>query len=187
MRLAALGSCIILGTSVSSSAWALDDDARAPPQQNLWAGASNRHVWYGTQTLALDGLANVMIAVGAATSSMSNAAVPGAMLGLGIPTYVLGAPIVHWAHGNVGKGFGSLGMRLLSSIVGAGVGAAGATALKGAGLVAVGVLVVGIVEVPVIVDATMLAYDDVPSKQGWIAPTIAPTKSGATVGLVGSF
>ena len=31
---------------------------------------------------------------------------------LGLSTYVLGGPIVHFAHGNAGKGFASLGLRV---------------------------------------------------------------------------
>lgn len=210
MRLAAISFSIALaGACASNAAWAqtvdhADDSATdptpvrlqattdAPPEpsqqrESLWSGA-RRRVWYGAQTLAVDGMSNLLIGVGAATSGSNDAAVPGTLLALGIPTYELGAPIVHWAHGNVGTGFGSLGMRLLSTFVGVGVGAAAASALKGPALVAVGVLTVSIVEIPVVVDATMLAYDEQPneSKQSWIA-TIAPTKSGATIRLVGSF
>ena len=53
--------------------------------------------WYGYQTLVSD----IAATVGAAVEPS-----------VGLLTYVLGAPIVHFAHGNFGRGFGSLGMRL---------------------------------------------------------------------------
>lgn len=48
------------------------------------------------------------------------------MVALGATSYVLGGPIVHWMRGNAGRGFGSLGLRLLVppafALVGAFVG-----------------------------------------------------------------
>ncbi len=60
--------------------------------------------WYGWQTLIADG---GTLAATYVTGS------PIVFLG----GYALGAPIVHWAHGNVAAGFGSLGVRVVAPIV----------------------------------------------------------------------
>ncbi len=55
--------------------------------------------WYGWQNLLVDG-GSVVLGV-ALRSPAAFAA-----------SYALGGPIVHWAHGHVGKGFASLGLRV---------------------------------------------------------------------------
>lgn len=40
-------------------------------------------------------------------------------IGTGLFSYVIGGPTVHFSHGNVGKGFGSLGLRVALPSVGA--------------------------------------------------------------------
>jgi len=54
-------------------------------------------VWYGWQTLFWD-----------AASLPATVVYPP----LGIGTYALGGPVVHWAHGHTVKGLGSLGLRV---------------------------------------------------------------------------
>jgi hypothetical protein len=74
-------------------------------------------VWYGYQTLIVAG------------ASVTTAAVPlvfgesGILLGwpAGLGGLVFGGPIVHWAHGRVGRGFGVLGMNIGAAGVGLGV------------------------------------------------------------------
>lgn len=61
--------------------------------------------WYGWQTLITDGAAIVLLFAGIDSES-------GELIGAAALTYYLGAPIVHWSHGQVGKGFASLGIRL---------------------------------------------------------------------------
>ncbi|UQA56885.1 hypothetical protein [Polyangium aurulentum] len=77
-----------------------------------------REVWYGHQTLIVAG------------ASVTTAAVPSLLFGdtgvalswpAGIGGLVLGGPIVHWAHGRVGRGFAVLGMNLGATGVGIGV------------------------------------------------------------------
>jgi hypothetical protein len=60
--------------------------------------------WYGLQTVAVDGIALILIGSGVAVQNA-----PVAILGLG--AFILGAPIVHWAHGN-SWGAASLGIRV---------------------------------------------------------------------------
>jgi hypothetical protein len=63
--------------------------------------------WYGWQTLITDGASLAMLMGGASSNDSAGTWV--ALSGL---TYALGGPTVHWAHGNVGKGAASLGLRL---------------------------------------------------------------------------
>jgi hypothetical protein len=80
--------------------------------------------WYGWQTLAADAGAVLSIAAAVGLNKLEDecSAEGGhceayetgaiALLVLGAGTFVFGGPIVHFSHGYVGKGFGSLGMRL---------------------------------------------------------------------------
>jgi hypothetical protein len=69
------------------------------PQRNR-----SRRRWYGWQTLLVDGGAFILF-VGAVNNQNSE-------LGLvGFGGYLLGAPIVHWAHGHGGKGLASFAIR----------------------------------------------------------------------------
>ena len=65
-----------------------------------------RRRWYGWQTLITDGAA--LAVVGSDTGEVALPAV--------LAAYEFGAPIVHFAHGHVGKGLASLGMRLGSTL-----------------------------------------------------------------------
>src|SRR5690349_2815959 len=72
------------------------------PQVMRWVDVS-----YASQTLMLDGAAVSMFAFGVATDTKP-------LPGLGILTYAFGPPIAHFTHGNVGKGFASMGIRIIS-------------------------------------------------------------------------
>jgi hypothetical protein len=87
-----------------------------PPPAKLQESPRYEKVWYGWQTLLLDGVALAMTLGG----------LYGGASGLtttGVLTYVFGAPIVHMAHAEIGRGFGSMGMRVLLPLLGAGIGA----------------------------------------------------------------
>ena len=79
--------------------------------------------WYGYQPLVIDVASATMFTAGvfavARDGDDTSAATP-ILLGLG--GYVLGGPIVHWAHGHVLKGFVDLGLRLALPLVGLGLG-----------------------------------------------------------------
>lgn len=64
--------------------------------------------WYGWQTLLVDGGV-----IGASLATQNSLVFLGG--------YTLGAPIVHWAHGNVLRGVGSLSVRLAAPLI-AGLG-----------------------------------------------------------------
>jgi hypothetical protein len=82
--------------------------------------------------------------------------------------YLAGGPTIHWAHGHVAKGFGSLGLRVGLPTAGflLGFGLALTTPNDlGSALVDIGLgTVIGIIAAP-IVDATWLAFDDAPPRQ----------------------
>jgi len=86
---------------------------------------SKETVWYGHQTLAVDGVAIGMMALGLSSSSRTNLA----WIGLG--TYALGAPTVHMVHGNWGRGIADVGIRVGAPI------ALGAVGLMGGVIVGV--------------------------------------------------
>lgn len=158
--------------------------------------------WYGHQTLATDALG---FGVGALA--------PSSGVGFayaGLATYLLGAPIVHVAHGNVAKGFGDLGLRasipvagaFMGALIGAATGsrddAVDATTQMFQGA-AIGVLAG--VATAITIDAAVLARKEVsPSRERErepaplprtavvrILPSFAPTQGGATGGVVGVF
>lgn len=160
-------------------------------------------VWYGHQTLAVDGVAIGMMALGLSSSSRSG-------LGwIGLGTYALGAPTVHMVHGNWGRGIADVGIR-----VGAPV-ALGAVGLMGGVIVGVSTMsersnglepvilgtlgaasgVLGGMIVASVIDAAALARDK-PAKEPeerssatgvrW-TPVASVTPEGATGGISGQF
>lgn len=104
----------------------VDLRAAPPPSRRGDETTAPREVWYGGQTLAADGVALLLVVAGAALagSSGSGGSAGGAVAILGLATYVLGGPIVHFAHRNVNGGFGSLGLRVGVPIVGGAIGCA---------------------------------------------------------------
>ncbi len=81
--------------------------------------------WYGWKTII--GVAGSdLLAVGGALTALGSS-VGGAFLFVGLSGHVVTGPIVHWSHGHIGKGFGSLGLNiglpLLSGLIGSGVDA----------------------------------------------------------------
>lgn len=116
---------MLVGSVLCVSTWCLaarasDDDARAEPPQD---------VWYGWQTLTADGMSAGSFAAGVAIGKAG----AGARI-LGVGGFVFAAPIVHMAHENVGRGFASMGLRILmgglsAMYVAYGAGAAGAIPL----------------------------------------------------------
>jgi hypothetical protein len=93
-----------------------------------------------------------------------------ALAGLAAFGYLGGAPIVHWAHGHLVRGFASMGLRVGLPVVGALVGVSAAASSSGSGNslaalddIGLGILL-GIVATPII-DATLLSFDDPPPKE----------------------
>ena len=148
-------------------------------------------LWYGWQTLAVDaGLFGTSLALARVNASGATA--------LGVSGYLLGAPFVHFAHGNVGKGFLDGGLRAGAAVVGVLGGIfAGAASNKGSlGSLLDGMevgseigLAVGCITA-VTLDAAVLAREKVPAaadRPVSFAPTFAVTARGASAGLGGTF
>ncbi len=116
--------------------------------------------------------------------------------------FALGTPAIHWAHGRVGIGFGSLGIRVTAGAVFAiglgllefgqpcsGLGCNGATGEPGE-MVLGGLLAIAAAVTPPILDAVYLAHEPAPvSKPAAmrVVPSLVPTPGGAALGLVGAF
>ena len=95
-----------------------------PPPPYSAAPVREESKWYGWQNLTVDG-ATVVSTIAVAPASGSAAAT------VFWSGYLLGGPIVHWANGQVGKGFASLGIRvgapLTLGVAGALIGSTGGT------------------------------------------------------------
>lgn len=156
---------------------------------------STEKKWYGWQTLLVDGAVVVTsVAIGASTDAGSAA---GTVYLLG---YALGGPIVHWANGQAGMGFASLGLRVgapvVTGVLGGALGAA-----SGDGYAVIGGAAIGIVAGSIgaiVVDAAVLARKTVPVdaaeqrraslKLKW-APTAGydPKREAFQAGIGGTF
>lgn len=143
--------------------------------------------WYGWQNLILDGsLAFLMI--GGAVLESEEAA------GVGALGYLIGGPIVHWSHGNIAEGFGSLGLRVAAAgVLLVGTALCVSNALSGnssdGGCV---VAMVGVASVPaaIAIDAAVLAYDaapESPESATRLIPWVNNERRAAGVNWVGRF
>jgi hypothetical protein len=125
----------------------------SPPQPS-----AARQEWYGWQTLIVDGLSIAAIGTGVALESTA--------VGFsGVGGYLLGAPIVHWAHGSVGPGFVSFGMRFAAEalvVVGGAMCLGSVISSRGTGTCALVVVGALIVPASIIVDAAVLATEEPP-------------------------
>lgn len=75
-----------------------------------WAMTKTVERSYGWQILLASAPADLMAIVGLSPSSAEWAVIA-------YPVFVFAGPIVHWAHGNVGKGFASLGVGLAAPLL----------------------------------------------------------------------
>jgi hypothetical protein len=173
----------------------------APPPAPYKPSTHTEKTWYGWQNLVVDAAAVTVLAIGAANwNGGSGLRVAG---GLG---YVFGSPVVHWIHGNIGPGFGSLGMRVLlppiGLVVGLVVGAISAAGDSGrsnedtlATAMAAGFFIG--VAIPIALDAAVLGWEknEVPNTARapkaptlTMRPILTPTAGGGAFGgLGGSF
>lgn len=157
------------------------------------SGVSSRGGWYGWQTLIVTGVSHSLIATTPFTGYYSGIGVGGGLL--------LGGPIVHFAHGNVAKGFLSLGINAAGGLAGGGIGfAAGIpwAGREGEGMV-YGALIGSLVGFTAanIIDATLLAYDrggsagygmtSKPRSTLSLVPTADIRPGRASLGVMGTF
>lgn len=119
------------------------------------AGAFERR-WYGWQILIPDLAGGLLTSIGGVVGGTGGLA----LSITGSTVAFFGGPIVHWAHGHVGRGFASmfglrLGLPVAGALLGLGIGYGAGNPTLGASLgAAVGALT------GLIVDIAALAYDD---------------------------
>ena len=76
--------------------------------------------WYGWQTLSLDAASLTVGVIG--VNNMGEARSTGILMGsIGLTGYTLGAPVVHWSHGQPGKAAASLGLRIGAPLIAVGL------------------------------------------------------------------
>jgi hypothetical protein len=149
-----------------------------------------RRSWYGWQTLTADGASMLLLLAGAATASSDAAGDSGdTMVTMGLVGYEFAPGIIHFAHGNPGRGFASFGIRLGMPIAGIILGAASASGCDGfeceAGGAALGLLLG--MGGAMALDAAVFAYDDPEraSDAARVLPLVGVTSSAAWIGLGG--
>jgi hypothetical protein len=151
--------------------------------------ARTRPHWYGWQTLVADGATlSVFLASGVVGNGDERLGTQLAVLGLA--SYELTPGIIHFVHGNPGRGFASMGIRLGMPLTGAFVGATAASGCDGflceASGAAVGLLLGAAGAIAI--DAAVFAYDDPKlrsSSRLSLRPLVSVTPQRAIVGLMG--
>jgi hypothetical protein len=152
---------VVMGRAESAPSTPSPPPNPPPPTQRVPPSPSGpkKPVWYGWQTLLVDG-ASVLALLGGITA-------PVGMVG-----YFVGGPIVHFAHGHVGKGLGDLGLRVGAPLL----GGLGAVAILESGngppggdspagpIVFIFLGVLAGAGVASIVDAAALGWEEVPVK-----------------------
>jgi hypothetical protein len=148
--------------------------------------AEPRRRWYGWQTLIADGASTLLLLSSAAGDDEASET----LVTMGLVGYEFAPGIVHFAHGNTGRGFGSFGLRLGMPLAGAFVGASAASGCDGflceAGGAAIGALV-GMAGA-IAIDAAVFAYDYPHPKrdaQGALRPLVLVSPRTAWLGFGG--
>ena len=171
------------------------DDPAAPPARP-WddpppTPPKPERPWYGWQTLATDGAAIALLvgtASAAAAADVSEGPVFTTGYTLGLATYALGGPVIHFAHGSPWRGLASFGIRvpvpLLVTWVGlesdcSGGGECGGIAVS---------LGIGAMIAAIVVDAAVFAYEDAPvdgagTQTLRLLPVVGFDRHGSSLGL----
>lgn len=155
----------------------------APPAP---APPATEQRWYGWQTLISDGASLLLVSM---ASQNRKESIQNVTFGLAAAGITLGAPIIHWSHGHVGKGFASLGIRLGMPTMGMLFLANGISGNRSDDRsILLGVLLLAAwLPTSIAVDAAVLAREEVPVSRVSLVPLVAPTHGGGTLGLGGTF
>ena len=188
VRLVVLLAALVTGAPIARAGEAADAGAsQAAPTS-----------WYGWQTLTSDGSAIALGALAYGVDKAGGTAITNVFWTASVATFFLGAPVIHWKHGHVSKGFGSLGLRiglpLGAFIAGALIGGVGCgdsdsedrlvDCRVGVGAFAA---LAGLVAAP-IVDAAVLAREPVsPPAAPPIQAAFVPSDGGGKLVLAGRF
>ena len=171
---------------VTQAEAAVDDEVQLDDEGS--STESPRRTWYGWQTLTADGISTflVLTAAGLAESDDDTA---GTLVWASLAGYEFAPGIVHFAHGNPGRGFASFGIRLGMPLAGAFVGAAAASGCDGYECEAVGAGVGFLLGMggAIAIDAAVLAYDSPDSSRqvARVLPLVSVAPGHAYVGLAG--
>jgi hypothetical protein len=85
-----------------------------PAKRDALRQSQQHEVWTGWQTLATDGSAVGILLLGITVPTSASGVPPAVSTGV----FELGAPIVHFARGDVAKGFGSIALRVTLPLLG---------------------------------------------------------------------
>lgn len=173
-----------------------DGSGQATDAANAPAPAKTESRWYGYQTLATDAAAVAFLAISASADSKPAANVSGVMA---LGTYAIAPAVIHGIHGHAGKAVGDVAIRVLTPVLGIGLGALiGAAAYQGhddgtiggaigdaaGGMVATleGAAIGGLIGIgtAITIDAAVLAREDVPVEKKEAERPIAKAKTGPT-------
>jgi hypothetical protein len=121
--------------------------------------AHTTRTWYGWQTLIADGLTSCIFVVAAAQERSRD---QDPYLVVGALGWFLAPPIIHFAHGNVAEGFGSLGLRVAPVLFILMAVAQCYQTSSGDEGGCTALLALGVLSIPaaVIIDAAVFAYDE---------------------------
>lgn len=180
MKRRALNRHLAVAVALFTTAPGLARAERAVPVEE----SRTERVWYGWQTLVVDGIALTAPFALASAGAESEVAANTFLLG-----YALGGPAVHFAHGNVGRGFGSFGLRVGLPLGGAAVGAL-ATSRAGCDYCALGGAVLGTfggIGGAIALDAAWLAYDTERTLTLGVVPDTSSADAAPRVVVSGTF
>jgi hypothetical protein len=174
----------------------------APRAAVVAAPRMHSQSWYGWQLLIGYGVTDLFVVsgvlAGIADGNWDGIPLPMIMLtGTGLASQVFTSPIIHWAHGNVGRGFISFGLNGALPVMGAGLGFAAGGGDSGASFtgfmvgVTLGVLGGRAIDVALVAfdydELVSAAASDTPE---WVSslklvPIAGPDRAGA--GIAGIF
>ncbi len=208
-RTASFGA-LLLGLSWAASAHAdttkpvchpVNADARTATDVCAWDEGYARvpdaevhpYTWYGVQTLIAD-LVVAGVSATAIAIDYSSGPTWGKSLLFVTPLPFLSGPVVHWAHGNVWRGFASFGARavLIAGIPALATWADNATRPSGTTFspwgVAIGVPLGFILSAALDAGVLSRVPRDAPRAASLtLTPTVSPLRDGASLGMVGAF
>jgi hypothetical protein len=163
--------------SVRTQEWVRPDTTHDPRNER----PVTKRRWYGWQTLVMDAV-SIGLILAALDDDVGNGAAIAGLVGYGF-----GAPIVHVAHGQPGKAFASLGLRVGAPFVGARFcgGIANCTGEGGLRDVIFGLL--SGAAAAITIDAAVIANEDVEPTAPRVSPSVGITKDRATFSLGGVF
>jgi hypothetical protein len=149
-----------------------------------------RRRWYGWQTLTADASCFGLLLTAAAIDGPGSGDETDFLVTAALAGYEFAPGIIHFAHGNTGRGFASFGLRLGMPLAGAFLGAATSSGCddyyceaQGAGI---GVLL-GVAGA-IAIDAAVFAYEDPRrrSSASRVAPLVAVSARQAWLGVGGA-